>query len=118
MGILTSVGRHAALHDIGLEVGTPCLVPECLDIQVDAEPCCGPVVRVGQHLSRNRALRSGESSQDPIRIGEDEHAAGVEEHGDGRIAAGDHAQNLPRWSEQLVVGAKPIRLECDVVRFV
>jgi hypothetical protein len=43
-------------------------------------------VRVRQHVSRNGALGPGEGSQDPVRVGEDEHTARVEEHGDGTFA--------------------------------
>ena len=58
MGLFTPVPRYAALVDIGLEVVQPRLGPVGFDVEVRAEPCCGPVVRVRQCLSRNGALGS------------------------------------------------------------
>jgi hypothetical protein len=95
MSLVTPVLRYAALLDIGLKVPQPRLAPTRLDVKVDAEPCCGTVMRVSQHLSRNGALGAGERPQDPIRVGEHEHTAGIEEHSDGSTGSGPHAQKLP-----------------------
>jgi hypothetical protein len=96
MGLVTPILRHATLGDVGLEVVEPRLGPVRLDVEVGPEPYSGPVVRIGQHLSADRALGPSEGPQDPLGIGEDEHAAGVEQYGRGRVASRGHTQNVPR----------------------
>jgi len=96
MGLVTPILRYATLGDVGLEVVEPRLGPVRLDVEVGPEPYCGPVVRIGQHLSADRAFGPSEGPQDPLGVREDKDAAGVEKYGRGRVASRSHTQNVPR----------------------
>jgi hypothetical protein len=69
--------------DVALEVLPPAPGPVALGVEGHGEPGGGAVVRVVEDLGRRGVLASRERSADGVVIGQEEHAADVEEQAVG-----------------------------------